>query len=234
MKDKIVAIHQPNFFPWLGFFDKIARADVFVLMDNVQFPKKGGTWTNRAKLLIGGKAKWVTAPINRKYHGVRMINEMKLSNEITWRDKIFKTIQANYGKATFYGKTHSELLNLINNPTGKLCEYNIKTIFTLSRNIGLDVSKIVFASSLEVKGSATDLIISIVRAVGGASYMAGGGADGYQEDEKFAAAGIELIYQNYQHPVYAQFNSTEFVPGLSIVDALMNLGPKGVGDLLLS
>jgi hypothetical protein len=231
---KVVAIHQPNFLPWLGFFDKIARADVFVFMDNVQFPKKGGTWTNRVKLLVSGKENWITAPIDRRYHGVRMINEMKLNNEIPWRDKILKTIQTNYSKAPFYNEIYPHLFNLINNPTDNLSEYNIKAIYTFSRSIGLDVSKMVFGSSLEVGGNATDLIISIVRAVEGTSYMAGGGADGYQEDEKFADADIELIYQNFQHPVYAQFNSTEFVPGLSIVDALMNLGPKGVRDLMLS
>lgn len=229
---KVVAIHQPNFLPWLGFFDKIARADVFVVMDNVQFPKKGGTWTNRVKLLVSDRENWITAPIDRSFHGMRMINEMKLKNEIPWRDKILKTIQTNYRKAPFYSDIYPQLFNLINNPADNLCEYNIKAIYTISRIIGLDVSKMVFSSSLEADGSATDLLISIVRAVGGTSYMAGGGSDGYQEDQKFADSGIKLIYQNFQHPVYAQFNSTEFVPGLSIVDSLMNLGPKGVSNLM--
>ena len=73
----IVAIHQPNFFPWLGFFDKIARADVFCLLDNVQFPKTGGTWINRVQLWINGKAAWATAPVDRSYSGVRRIREMQ-------------------------------------------------------------------------------------------------------------------------------------------------------------
>ena len=73
----IVAIHQPNFFPWLGYFDKISKADSFVFLDDIQFPKKGGSWSNRIKLFISGDVRWVTAAINRDYSGTRNINEME-------------------------------------------------------------------------------------------------------------------------------------------------------------
>lgn len=74
---RLVAIHQFNSFPWLGYFDEIGRVDVFILLDNVQFPKTGGTWVNRLQWLVGGKGTWVTAPIVRAYHGVRDIQEMR-------------------------------------------------------------------------------------------------------------------------------------------------------------
>ena len=74
---KVVAIHQPNFLPWLGFFAKLARADVFVLLDDAQFQKKRGTGSNRVKLLVAGRAAWVTVPIVG-YHGVRAIPEMRI------------------------------------------------------------------------------------------------------------------------------------------------------------
>ena len=69
MTSKVVSIHQPNFFPWLGYFEKIVRSDYFIFLDNVQFPKKGGSWTNRVKLIVSGQPKWLTANINRQYHG---------------------------------------------------------------------------------------------------------------------------------------------------------------------
>src|SRR3989304_9812833 len=97
----IVAIHQPNFFPWLGYFNKIVRADLFLVMDNAQFPKKGGTWCNRVKLLIGGKADWMTMPVVRSYPGVRLIKDMKIDNAMPWRAKLLKTIQNNYSRAPF-------------------------------------------------------------------------------------------------------------------------------------
>ena len=75
---KVVAIHQPNFFPWLGFFNKVACSDVFILMDNVQFPKKGGSWSNRVQLAINGQAAWVTMPVVRSFHGTRIIKDMQI------------------------------------------------------------------------------------------------------------------------------------------------------------
>ena len=84
----LVAIHQPNFLPWLGYFDKLARADVFVLLDDAQFPKKGGTWVNRARLLVSGRPDWVTVPVDRSYHGTRTIIEMQIDDARPWRRKL--------------------------------------------------------------------------------------------------------------------------------------------------
>lgn len=228
----IVAIHQPNFFPWLGFFDKIARSSVFVLLDNVQFPKTGGTWINRVQWLVGGKGVWVTAPIVRAYHGVRPIREMLLNNTTSWRDKLVKTLEVNYRRAPSYKAVAPMLIPLINNPTDNLAEYNIAAIRAISTGVGLDASKFVFGSMLRAEGTATDLLINIVNAVGGTAYLAGGGAAAYQEDQKFATSDLELVYQGFVHPVYPQFNSTEFIPGLSIIDALMNCGFEGTRMLI--
>jgi hypothetical protein len=85
MTQRLVAIHQPNFFPWLGYFDKLARADVFILLDDAQYPKTGGTWSNRVQLLINEKPAWVTVPVVRSYHGVRQIREMRIDEQRPWR-----------------------------------------------------------------------------------------------------------------------------------------------------
>ena len=98
----IVAIHQPNFFPWLGYFDKIARSDVFVILDDVQFPKKGGSFSNRVKLLISAEGRWITAPIVRNYSGVRNINAMEFCSDSPWRKKIHRTVEQSYKKTPFF------------------------------------------------------------------------------------------------------------------------------------
>src|SRR5256885_16256985 len=89
----LVAIHQPNFFPWLAYFDKIARADIFVFLDDVQYEKTGGTWSNRVRLLISGQAAWATMPIRRDYHGVRAANDMAIHNPQAWRGQQLMTPQ---------------------------------------------------------------------------------------------------------------------------------------------
>jgi hypothetical protein len=224
---KVVAIHQPNFFPWLGYFNKIVLADQFIIMDSAQFSKKGGTWVNRVRLAINGQPAWVTMPVVRAYHGLRSIREMRIDDTTPWRPKLLKTIEANYRRAPFYDEAFSFLAPLISNPSDSLTEYNLSAIIAFARAFRIETSKLIIGSTLNAEGSATDLLIAMVKAVDGTAYLCGGGATGYQEDEKFAAAGIELIYQNFEHPIYEQSrmrDGQEFVPGLSIIDALMNCG----------
>jgi hypothetical protein len=221
---RVVAIHQPNFFPWLGYFNKIARADEFILMDNAQFPKTGGTWSNRVKILEHGQPAWTTMPILRAYHGTRPISQMEINNRTPWRRKLLTTLQTNYARAPYFDVVFSMLAELINYPSDSLTNYNVNAIRQLALAVGIDPAKFVLGSTLAVNGRATDLLIEMVKAVGGTSYLCGGGAGGYQEDEKFAAAGLGLLYQDFRHPHYPQWNTKEFIPGLSIVDALMNCG----------
>ncbi|MBI3741894.1 MAG: WbqC family protein [Chloroflexi bacterium] len=231
---KLVAIHQPNFFPWLGYFAKIARADVFIFLDCVQFPKTGGTWTNRVQMIVGGKAAWVSVPVVRIYHGVRRIDEMHFNSATPWREHLLKVLQTNYGRAPFYEKVAPFLTELVNQPTDMIADYNMTIVRALAGKLELDNSKLVASSAIAVCGQATEMLCALVHAVGGTAYLAGGGASDYQEDALFVQNNIELIYQNFQQPVYPQFNTTEFVPGLSIVDALMNCGFQGTRALLES
>ena len=229
--DKLVAIHQPNFFPWLGFFDKIRRSDVFVAMDNAQFSKTGGTWTNRIQMIVNGKPAWVTMPIVRAYHGVRSIREMRITDHPAWRAKLLRTIEQNYGRAPYFRDVFPLLEETIRNPTTDLTEYNLGAIRRFCAALGL-ATPIMLGSSLRAEGRATDLLVPMVKALGGTAYLAGGGAAGYQEDAQFQVAGIKLIFQEFQHPTYPQFNTSSFEPGLSIVDALMNCGFAETADLL--
>ena len=227
-----VAIHQPNFFPWLGYFDKLARADVFVLLDHVQFQKKGGNWANRVQLLTGGgRPGWVTAPVDRSYHGTMPISEVVIDETRPWRQKLLKTIVANYARAAHFEEAFPIVEELIGHPSRRLAELNENAIRRLVGEIGLPARQIVLSSSLEPAGSATDLLIELVRAVDGDAYLSGGGAEGYQEPDKFEAAGIELRMQDFEHPVYPQGRG-EFVPGLSVIDPLLHLGPEGTRRLL--
>lgn len=233
MENKIIAIHQPYFLPWLGYFSKIVRSDVFVILDNVQYPKKGGYWANRVMIVINGEAEWLSVPIIRSYSGYRNINEMKIDNSKPWREKMLKTIEQNYKNAKYFGDIYKIIENLITNETNDLTSYNLNIINNLCGVLGIDKSKMIFASGLTSSGNATDLLISIIKELNGTAYLCGGGASKYQEDEKFAVNNIDLIYQNFQHPVYKQFNTKNFLKGLSIIDPLMNIGISETIKLLI-
>jgi hypothetical protein len=122
---------------------------------------------------------------------------------------------------------------LINNQTDSLAEFNLSAIRALSISIGLDPAKFVVGSTLGICGKGNELLVEMVKSVGGTAYLCGDGAVGYQEDERFRGAGIDLVYQRFQHPVYQQRGASEFKEGLSIVDTLMNCGFDATRDLVL-
>lgn len=231
MNHALVAIHQPNFLPWLGYFDKIRRADVFIAMDDAQVSKTGGSWTNRVQVIVNREPAWVTVPIIRAYHGTLPVSEVQIDEAQPWRAKLLKTIELSYGRAPYFEEVGPLVRQMVAEPGSDLARYNLTAIRTLCRSLGL-VTPIVLGTSLAAEGRATDHLIAMVKAVGGSAYLAGGGAAGYQDDSKFAEAGVELVYQRFEHPVYRQFNTAGFRSGLSIVDALMNCGIDGVRRLL--
>jgi WbqC-like protein len=230
--EMVVALHQPNFFPWLGYFDKLVRADAFVLLDNVQFSKTGGTWSNRVRLLAGDVPGWVTLPVIRAYSGVRLVREMQIDNRQPWRRKFLQTLRTDYARAKHFSAVFPEVARLVENDTDSLVDFNRHAITELCRLMEIDTNKVVLGSSLSVGGHATDLLVSTVRAVGGSTYLCGGGAEGYLEEEKFERAGLRLIHQHFLHPIYPQGANDAFVPGLSCIDALMHCGFRGVRALL--
>lgn len=229
---KLVAIHQPNFFPWLGYFNKIAKADIFIILDNVQFSKTGGTWSNRVRILLEGRPIWATLPVERSFHGVRLVREMRVADG-PWRIRLLRTIRGAYRRAPHFDEVFPLVEELIETPTDMVAEFNLTVVRALTDRLGLDPGKLIVGSTLGVEGTGTDLLVNAVRAVGGSGYLCGGGAQGYQDDEMFAAEGIGLAQQEFRHPVYPQFGVVEFVPGLSIIDPMMNCGFVGTRELIV-
>jgi len=189
VRPHVVAIHQPNFFPWLGYFDKLARADTFVLLDTVEFSK--GSRTNRVEIEVNGEPHWITAPVQRAGIG-GPIADVVFDEQRDWRTKIVKTLQQNYAGV-------EAVEDLVRCGESRLAAYNEHAIRQLAAKLAI-ATPIVRASDLAVDGRASELLIAIVRAVGGGAYLAGGGAGGYQDDAAFAAAGIDLIPQEFDAP----------------------------------
>jgi hypothetical protein len=221
---RLVAIHQPNFFPWLGYFDKIARADTFIFLDAVDYPRSGsggmGSWTNRVRLNIQGEARWITCPVKRVAMGIP-IRHVMMDEAQSWRTKLLRTLAANYRKAPRYDDALAILEPLILTEEHNLANFNVAAIKTIAAALKLN-TQFLLQSELTSDGKATELLISLVRAAGGTAYLAGGGAGGYQEDELFSEHRIKLVYQNFTPLPYCEPES--YIPGLSIIDYLMHDG----------
>jgi hypothetical protein len=211
----LVACHQPNFLPWLGFFDKLERCDRFVLLDGVQFPRTSrGTYTNRVQLLIGGEPRWLTVPVLRG--GVQRISEVRIDDRQPWRRKAIATIEHSYARAPGFAATMPLVRELIEHDTDRIAALNEHAIRRLAPE---HAHKLVRQSELgDVPGAATDLLIGLVKAAGGDAYLSGDGADGYQERPRYAAAGLGFRLQGFEHP------DTGGPAGLSVIDARMR-GP---------
>jgi hypothetical protein len=208
----LVACHQPNFLPWLGWFAKLAQSDRFVLLDRVQFPRTSrGTYTNRVQLLIGGQPAWVTVPVIRE--GVQAIGDVRIDDTQPWRRKALRSIEQSYAKAPRFAEWMPVVRELLELDTDRIAVLNEEAIRRLAPH---DAHKLVRQSELpQTEATATDLLIHLVRAAGGDTYLSGDGADGYQEEPKYAAAGLGFRLLGFTHP------DTGGPPGLSIVDALM-------------
>jgi hypothetical protein len=231
MPRRVVAIHQPNFFPWLGYFDKIARADVFIVLDHVQFPKPRGSWTNRVKVLVNGEAAWATAPVEHNYPGFRRIDEINVDQRTPWRRKLVNLLQPNYARAASFKEVFPEVRGWIECEETRLADYNVNAITRVCAAIGMRTAHFVRSSTLGVEGDKAALLVDLVKAVSGNVYLSGDGAGEYMQDELFTNAGIAVEYQAFPHPVYSQGSGT-FVPGLSILDALFHCGFEGTAKVL--
>lgn len=217
----LVAIHQPNFFPWLGYFDKIRRADAFVFLDEVDYPRSGsggmGSWCNRVRISLQGEARWVTCPLQRLPLG-SPINAAAIDDRQPWRKKLLKTLDANYHKAPHYADTMNLLAPLISTQEANLAAFNIAAIQTIAARLGL-TARFLRQSELRHSGQATELLVSLVKRAGGDAYLAGGGAAGYQQDHVFGEHGIRLVAQGFSPAPYGR--QEDYIPGLSVIDYLM-------------
>ncbi|WP_167784715.1 WbqC family protein [Ramlibacter rhizophilus] len=228
---RVAAIHQPNFFPWLGYFDKIARSDVFVVLDDVQHQKTGSNWSTRVKLLVSGEPRWVSAPVRRPAHGTVLLHQLQWDPLQPWREKLLKTLELSYARCPQYEETMALVEPLVRNPEPGVAAYNLHAVRGIAQALGL-ATPFVLASSFAVADSASQRLAALTAAAGCDSYLAGAGAQDYQDGGVFEARGIRLVWQDFRPRPYPQRGLAEFVPGLSVIDALMNAGLRGTRELL--
>lgn len=232
MSRRVVAIHQPNFFPWLGFFDKVIRSDVFVVLDHTQFPKSEGNWTNRVRLSVNGEAAWVTMPVDRKYEGLRRIDEIRIDNQTPWRRKLLQLLRTNYGRAAFFAQVFPAVEAWVESPPELVADFNLRSITAICDRLGLKSSHMVRSSTLGVEGAKSELVANLVKQVGGTVYLSGDGSTGYLDEQVLRSAALDVDYQRFVHPVYPQRQGAAFIAGLSVLDALFHCGFEGTTRVL--
>jgi hypothetical protein len=227
---RTISIHQPAYFPWLGYFDKIIKSDIFVYLDTVQFEKN--SFINRNKIrTIDGKTIWLTIPLLMKGHTDKVIKEMKIDNTQNWKKKHIKSIEQNYKKTPFFDEYFIDIRDIIS--TAKE-NFTIFTFNMLEYLLGIFEikTKIIKASDYNVGSAKSELVLDICRLFKADTYISGILGKNYLNVDEFIKSGIKVIFQNYEHPRYIQ-TGTDFLPNLSIIDLLFNLGEVEGRNLLL-
>ena len=215
-----VAIHQPNFLPWIGYFFKISQCDIFVFLDDVQLAK-GFTPRNRLKGPHG--LFWLTVPLVGGIESRKLICDVEIAGFEQWRDVSIKTLGHCYKRAPAFDEVLEQVLTPFTNAAWtKLAEFNEALIRQTLEYLNIRPT-LVRSSDLNTTGQSTERLISICKALGADTYLSGFGGQSYQDSQLFHEAGIKLEIYDFKHPEYPQLWG-DFEKNLSVVDLLFNCG----------
>jgi hypothetical protein len=212
------------FFPWIGLFEQIRLADVYIHYDDVQFPQ-GRSFTNRVEIKTLQGIQWLTVPVLKKGKGLQLIRDVEIDDSQNWREKHIRTLRTNYAKAAFL----DDMLKIVNDiykmPTKFLCDLNMAAIENISSYFG--INRIFLRSSEhETRLKSSHHLLELVRRAGGDIYITGHGARNYLHHELFEENHIRVEYMDYQRGAYPQLYGS-FDPHVSILDLIANVGVKG-------
>jgi hypothetical protein len=218
----LITIHQPQYLPWLGYLDKIDKADVFVILDNVQFKKN--EWQNRNRIKTAQGHQWITVPV--LYRFPEKINEVRINNKANWGRKHLQALITNYSKSTYFDNYKSFFEDIFSRSWDRLVDINIEIIKFLISALDLK-TKLVIASDLKLREEPTERLVDICKMLDGNRYLAGKDGNKYMNLELFEQEGIDVIFQDFKHPVYHQLFG-DFEPCMSAIDLLFNCGDNSL------
>jgi hypothetical protein len=217
-----LAIHQPNYLPWIGYFDKMRTADVFVLLDDVQYPRARSV-ANRNTIRTAQGELLLTVPVSKPKgsEGKAGYREVAFADE-SWRGKHLRTIEQAYRRAPHFERHFPTLTRIISEGTS-FCDLNVALIRWMAGEFGIETPTPLMSELGDGFGRSNEMIVELCRATGADVYLSGTGAGAYNDPDRLAAEGIELRYQDFHHPTYPQLGEG-FLPNLSALDMLLNCG----------
>jgi len=224
----LVAIHQPHYLPWLGLLHRMAEADLFIVLDHVQFER--GNYQNRTQVRVNGVPHWLTVPVVQRSQKERIV-EKEIDWSRDWATVHYETLRRAYSAAGYFGVYAGRLKRIYAQRWARLVELNDAMLAFVRDAYGIG-TPLVKSSRLGVGGAKSELVLNICKAVGARTLIVGlGGSRAYLDRAAFARACIALELQQFTHPMYPQRGAGPFNAGLSAVDLLFNRGPEA-RDLL--
>jgi len=219
----IISTNQPYFAPYPGFFYKAHLSDCFVILDDVQFPRKT-TWTTRNRFKNDQGTLWMTIPVRKKSLGLQKISVVGISPEGNWQKKHLRSFQHAYANAPYLSDHLGLMERVLSEPYKLILDLNMEIINYIMRYLKIK-TRMVMMSGLEVSGKGFPLIINICRSVGATRFLVQSSALSYYNQALFAAEGIELVSFKKPDYIYPQMWG-DFIANLSVLDMMSNCGHK--------
>lgn len=226
----IVSINQPAYFPWLGYFDRIAKSDLHIVLDHVQFEKNSVTNRNKVRTATGWS--WLSVPVLTKGRfGELSIDQIEIDSRLKWARKHFMALQTNYSRSAYYPRYSDYFENFYQQDWIHLAPMLQESTRYLLQELGIQTRQLK-SSELSPQSKKADLILELCLKVGATTYLSGPFGRDYLDEDAFEKTGVELKYHDYVHPTYNQcFDG--FESHMSIIDLLFNYGDKSL-EILLS
>ena len=225
-----VVVSQPMFLPWIGLFEQIKQADIFVHYDDVQRPQ-GRSFVSRVQIRRNNAIEWLTAPVNKANSG-RLISETRLTDTTDWAGKHQKTLRHAYGRSPNAPEMLDLMQRLYLAPSPMLADFNIQAIEQISGALDLQ-TEFLRSSEMGIGGHSTARLVDICKSLGATRYVTGHGARNYMDHDAFEAVGIEVFYMSYQSKPWAQGNEN-FTPYVSILDTISSVPTEKVVEHMTS
>lgn len=219
-----IAIHQPHYFPWLGYLDKMSKVDQFILLDQVQLEKGSYMYRNRI-VDATSEIKFLTVSADKHGFLEKPYSEILTKDQDTWKMKQAALLKNIYEDCTHFEEVWEQISAIFDKEHVFLCDIAIRSIEILCQMLQIKTpmvqqSQMYFDDSVK----KNDLVLELCRSVGASCYLSGNGARKYTDEQSFADAGVQLRYQVFCQPQYPQLHNLEFIPGLSTLDMLFNCG----------
>ena len=225
----IVSINQPAYLPWLGYFERIARSDVHVVLDHVQFEKN--SFINRNKVRVKDGAAWLTIPLATKgKFGNLEIQSLEFVPADKWKEKHWKSLKMNYSRADYFDQLQGAYEAIYSRQWSGFMPFIRAMLYQHLSDLGIK-TRLVFSSEIETSDHKSNLVLNICKSLSAKSYLSGINGRAYINEKAFLKEGITIEYQNYQHPSYKQA-WPGFESYLGILDLLFNHGPDSLQILM--
>jgi hypothetical protein len=215
-----VVVLQPGYLPWLGFFDQLRRADVFVYYDDVQYDTHG--WRNRNRIKTAAGTQWLTVPVRHGGLGRPRVLDVEIDGRTSWARKHVMSLRQAYARAPHTARYLPQLEELLERRWERLVDVDVALVAMMAEWLGLS-RRVERSSELGVSGERTDRLLRLCQRFSGTRYYSGAAARSYLDTALFERHGVRVEWQDFVHPEYPQQHGP-FVPYLSAVDLVFNCG----------